>query len=57
MKETFNFPHTRVDEFLLDIIDKGLKAGLSGDLSDSRTHGAGAEDGDFFSWVGHDFFV
>jgi hypothetical protein len=30
---------------------------LSGHLGDSGAHGAGAENGDFFSFGGHEIFV
>ena len=55
LEKVFDFSQAHVDELLLDVIDEGLEAGLSGDLSDSRAHGAGAEDGDFFTWIGHIF--
>ena len=53
-EKILHFPHAHVDELLLDIVEESLKAGLGGDLGDARAHGAGAEDGDFFSFVSHD---
>ena len=53
LEKVFDFPQADVDELLLDVIDEGLEAGLSGHLGDSRAHGTGAEDGNFFGWVGH----
>ena len=55
LEKAFDFPHAHVDELLLDIVEESLKAGLGGHLGDARAHGAGAEDGDFFIWVGHVF--
>src|SRR5437773_705961 len=40
---------------MLDVVNNRLEAGLSGDLGNTRAHGAGAEDGDFFRFVGHIF--
>ena len=55
LEKVFDFAQAGVDELLLDVVDESLEAGLGGDLRDSRAHGAGAEDGDFFSldWPYH----
>ena len=57
LEKVFDFPQAGVDELLLDVVDESLEAGLGGDLSDPRAHGAGAEDGDFFSWLAIALFV